>query len=82
MMKEPRKYWEELTVVELFKEKHGHKLVVIVGADEPMRLEKKEAMELAKKVAHKNGFHKMDGMGEIKLNGQNAMATRDFYYVR
>jgi hypothetical protein len=77
-----RKFWEEYTVIELYKEDRGRKLVVIVGADEPLLLEKKEANELAMKVAHKNGFHKANGKGEVQVHGQNALATREFYYER
>lgn len=83
MKNQPRKFWNEITVVKVAK--LGYKkeiLVVTVGADDPTTLETERAKNLAVKVASKKGFKTKAGFGEIKLFGQNALTLREFYYEK
>lgn len=76
----PRKLWEELTVVEI--EKKNNTLIVTIGADDPLMLEKYVAKKLAIDTARKQNYKKLAGVGDIRLFGQNALALRKFYYEK
>lgn len=76
----PRKYWTDLSVVDKRVVGGGAYMTVVLGANDPMELDSEEAMNLAKKTAKKQGFHKVNGYGDIKVNGQNELALRKFHY--
>lgn len=53
---------------------------VVVGADDPMDLQGREAEETAKKHAKRKGYSDMVDNGEIRTFGQNKLAERKFFF--
>lgn len=55
---------------------------VVVGADDPMDLQGREAEETAKKHAKRKGYSESEMIdnGEIRTFGQNKLAERRFFF--
>jgi len=82
-MNQPRKMWEDLTVVKTYKIDQGNILIVVMGADDPTYLEMDDkAKEMARKEANKLGFPKLRKVGGIGRFGQNEMTLQRFYFKK
>ncbi len=83
MKSQPRKMWEELSVVNTYRIDKGKFLVVVIGADDPTYLEIDEkAKAMATKEAKKLGYPKLRKVGEIGRFGQNELTLQRFYFKK
>lgn len=63
-------------------EKLGNKLRITIGADDPNELMESKTADKALKAALKRGFKEVNHIGNIRVFGQNSLATRRFTFTR
>lgn len=72
--------WKRLVTLGTYV--RGKMLVVTLGADDPTTLNDETAFKTAIKIAKRRGFKNRHRKGHIHTKGQNALATRTFYFKK
>ncbi|WP_318506520.1 hypothetical protein [Bacillus sp. T3] len=77
-----RRYWERYVKLDCYQ-KSEKVLVINIGADDPISLDRLEGLEFASKIAKRKKFNALlEIEDDIRLYGQNNLAERRFLFTK
>jgi hypothetical protein len=82
----PRKLWSlDYELLEVHKDNPDYDdrrvFSIVIGADDPMMLEQKSAIQFARTIAEQKLDARLVSCGDIRVHGQNYLAEREFFLV-